>query len=242
MSASAPARLGVLASGSGSNLQAMLDACQSGALAAEVAVVISNVAFARCLDRAKAAGVPAVLLPHRAFSSREAYDTALVAELRARRVETVCLAGFMRLVTSVLLRAFPDRVLNIHPALLPSFPGMHAARQALEAGVRLTGCTVHFVDEGTDTGPTILQVAVPVLDGDTEETLQARISAEEHRAYVRALQLLVSGQLELRPAAAEAAGARRRVRWLGAGAADLDTVQLALGWPPGPPQSGPGQW
>ena len=238
MSAPAPARLGVLASGSGSNLQALLDACASGSLAAEVAIVLCNVEGARCLERAQAAGVPAVLLPHRQFKSREEYDAALVAELRARGATVVCLAGFMRLLTSVLLRAFPDRVLNIHPALLPSFPGMHAARQALEAGVRLSGCTVHFVDEGTDTGPVILQAAVPVLDGDTEETLQARITAQENRAYVRAVDLLISGQLALEPA-----GDRRRVRWLGAAAAEVHSVQETLWSPPAqPPPAWEARW
>ena len=239
MSAPAPARLGVLASGSGSNLQALLDACRSGALAAEVAVVLCNVAGARCLERARDAGVPAVLLPHRQFTSREEYDAAAVAELRARGVTVVCLAGFMRLVTPVLLRAFPDRVLNIHPALLPAFPGMHAARQALEAGARVTGCTVHFVDEGTDTGPVILQAAVPVLDGDTEETLQARITAQEHRAYVRAVQLLISHELALEPS-----GARRRVRWLGALAAtqSVHSVQETLWSPPESAPAGAARW
>ena len=233
MSATAPARLGVLASGSGSNLQALLDACKSGALAAEVAVVISNVTGARCLERAAAAGVPAVLLPHKEFKNREEYDAAVVAELRARGVIVVCLAGFMRLVTKVLLRAFPDRVINIHPALLPAFPGMHAARQALEAGARITGCTVHFVDEGTDTGPVILQAAVPVLDGDTEETLQARITAQEHAAYVRAVQLLISHQLALEPA-----GPRRRVRWLGAHAAPQSVQETLWSPPAAPPPTG----
>jgi phosphoribosylglycinamide formyltransferase-1 len=191
-----PARLGVLASGSGSNLQALLDACASGALQAQVAVVICNVAGAKCLDRARDAGVPAVLLPHQGLK-REAYDTKLVAALREHGATLVCLAGFMRIITGVLLRAFPDRVLNIHPALLPSFPGMHGARQALAAGVRVAGCTVHFVDEGTDTGPILVQAAVPVLPDDTEESLQARIHAQEHKAYVRAVRLVLQGAVEL---------------------------------------------
>jgi phosphoribosylglycinamide formyltransferase 1 len=224
MSAPAPARLGVLASGSGSNLQSLLDACASGRLHAQVVSLVCNVPGARCLERARAAGVPATLLPHKQFASREAYDEAVVAELRAKKVELVCLAGFMRLVTPVLLRAFPDRVLNIHPSLLPSFPGLHAARQALRAGVRLAGCTVHFVDEGTDTGPVIVQAAVPILDGDTEESLQARIQVQEHLAYPRAVELVASGQLRL-----EADGARRRVRWLGS---PIDLVAPSLAWPP----------
>jgi phosphoribosylglycinamide formyltransferase-1 len=190
------ARLGVLASGSGSNLQALLDACKAGALDAEVAVVIGNVAGARCLERAASAGVPALLLPHKGLQ-REEYDARLVAALREHAVDLVCLAGFMRILTSVLLRAFPDRVLNIHPALLPSFPGMHGARQALQAGARVAGCTVHLVDEGTDTGPILVQAAVPVLPGDTEDSLQARIHAQEHKAYVRAVQYVLAGAVAL---------------------------------------------
>lgn len=191
-------RLGVLASGSGSNLQALLDACASGAVPAQVAVVLSNVSSARALERAKAAGVPAVLLPHKGFAgSREEYDAALVAELQRHEVKLVCLAGFMRIVTPALLRAFENRILNIHPSILPSFPGLHAVRQALAAGVRVSGCTVHLVDEGTDTGPAIVQTAVPVLDGDTEESLAARILLQEHRAYVRAVALFAQGRVHV---------------------------------------------
>jgi len=175
-------------------LQAILDACASGRIAAQVAVVIANVKEAQALSRAQAAGVPAVLLPHKEFASRDAYDAALVAELRKHEVELVCLAGFMRLVTPVLLGAFPGRILNIHPSLLPSFPGMHAVRQALAAGVRVAGCTVHVVDEGTDSGPVVIQAAVPVLEGDTEESLAARILEQEHRIYPRAIQLFAQGR------------------------------------------------
>jgi phosphoribosylglycinamide formyltransferase-1 len=198
-------RLGVLASGSGTNLQSILDACAGRRIGAEVAVVVCNVAGAKALDRARAAGVPAVLLPHAEFARREEYDARLVEELRARKVDLVCLAGFMRIVTRTMLDAFPRRVLNIHPSLLPSFPGMHAVRQALAAGVRVTGCTVHFVDEGTDSGPVIVQAAVPVLDGDTEDSLAARILAQEHRCYPRAIQLVAEGRAEI-------AGRRVRVR------------------------------
>jgi phosphoribosylglycinamide formyltransferase 1 len=187
-------RLGVLASGSGSNLQAILDACERGRIEARVAAVICNVEGARALERARAANVPALLLRHAGYARREEYDAALVDELRGRDVNLVCLAGFMRILTPVMLRAFPERILNIHPALLPAFPGMHAVRQALAAGVRVSGCTVHVVDEGTDTGPIVVQAAVPVLDGDTEETLAARILVQEHRAYPRAISLFASGR------------------------------------------------
>lgn len=190
-------RLGVLASGSGSNLQSILDACAAGRLSAEVAVVVSNVPGAKALDRAKAAGVPAILLPHGGFPSRDAYDAAVIEALRRHGVEVVCLAGFMRLITPTLLGEFQNKILNIHPALLPSFPGLHAVRQALDAGVRVSGCTVHLVDLGTDTGPILVQAAVPVLDGDTEETLAARILEQEHRCYPRAIQLLAEGRVSV---------------------------------------------
>jgi phosphoribosylglycinamide formyltransferase-1 len=192
-----PLRLGVLASGSGSNLQSILDACAQRRIPAEVAAVICNVPGARALLRAKDAGVPAVLLPHQEHARREDYDACLVAELRSREVGLLCLAGFMRIVTPVLLSAFPHRVLNIHPSLLPAFPGMHGVRQALRAGVRVSGCTVHLVDEGTDSGPIVIQAAVPVLAGDTEETLAARILTQEHRIYPRAIQLFAEGRITL---------------------------------------------
>ena len=195
---SAALELGVLASGSGSNLQALIDACANGSLNARVAVVICNVPGARALERAKAAGVPAVLLPHKGYASREEYDAKLVETLRADHdVSLICLAGYMRLVSPVLLRAFQDRILNIHPSLLPSFPGLHAHRQALDAGVRISGCTVHVVDEGCDTGPILVQAAVPVLEGDDEAGLAARILVEEHRCYPRAVQLFAEGRVQL---------------------------------------------
>ena len=190
-------RIAVLASGSGSNLQAILDACAAGRLSAQVVVVISNVAGAKALDRARAAGIAPVLLPHGQFQSREAYDAALVEALRQHGAELVCLAGFMRLITTRLLRTFENKILNIHPALLPSFPGMRAVRQALDAGVKVSGCTVHIVDEGTDSGPIVVQAAVPVLDADTEETLAARILAQEHRCYPRAIQLVAEGRVSV---------------------------------------------
>jgi phosphoribosylglycinamide formyltransferase-1 len=190
-------RLGVLASGSGSNLQAILDACARGAIPARVAVLICNVPGAGALDRAARAGVPCRVLPHKSAPSREAYDELVVAELRQHDVDLVCLAGFLRLVTPVLLRAFENKILNIHPALLPAFPGLHAVRQAVAAGVRVAGCTVHLVDEGTDSGPIILQAAVPVLDGDTEETLAARVLVQEHLLYPRAISLFAKGRIKL---------------------------------------------
>lgn len=190
-------RVGVLASGSGSNLQAILDACASGSIPAQVALVVCNVAGAQALRRAEKANVPAVLLAHGQYPSRDAYDTELVALLRKHHVELVCLAGFMRLITPVLLSDFQNKILNIHPSLLPSYPGLHAVRRTLEGGARVSGCTVHIVDEGTDTGPIVIQAAVPVLDGDTEETLAARILVQEHRCYPRAIALLAQGRIAL---------------------------------------------
>jgi phosphoribosylglycinamide formyltransferase 1 len=189
--------IGVLVSGSGTNLQSILDACAGKGLKARVACVISNKSDAYALERAKSAGIPALHLDHRAHAGREAYDQALVATLREFGVELVVMAGFMRIITPVLLEAFPMAVMNIHPALLPAFPGLHAQRQALEYGVKVAGCTVHFVDPGTDTGPVIIQSAVPVLEGDTEETLSARIQKEEHRVYPEAIRLFAEGRLNV---------------------------------------------
>jgi len=190
-------RLGVLASGSGSNLQAILAGCASGKIPAQVAVMVCNVPGARALERARAAGVPTVLLEHKQFASRDEYDRELVSVLRRHGVELVCLAGFMRLLGPALLSAFQNRILNIHPSLLPAFPGLHAVRQAVAAGVRVSGCTVHVVDEGTDTGPIVIQAAVPVLEGDSEETLAARILAQEHRCYPRAIALWAQGRVQI---------------------------------------------
>jgi phosphoribosylglycinamide formyltransferase-1 len=183
----------VLVSGSGSNLQALLEASALPGFPARVAVVLSNVQGVRALERARAAGVPTVVVPHEAHPGRAAYDAALLAALAPYRPELACLAGFMRLVGGEFLRAFPLGVLNIHPSLLPSFPGLHAVRQALQHGAKVSGCTVHLVDEGTDTGPILAQAAVPVLDTDSEESLAARIQTEEHRLYPLAVRLLVTG-------------------------------------------------
>jgi phosphoribosylglycinamide formyltransferase 1 len=189
--------IGVLVSGSGTNLQSIIDACARNEMNARVACVISNKADAYGLERARQAGIPALHLDHRAYSGREAYDEALVATLREFEVELVALAGFMRIITCVLLDAFPNAVMNIHPALLPAFPGLHAQRQALEYGVKVAGCTVHFVDCGTDTGPIIIQAAVPVLEGDTEQTLAARIQKDEHRIYPEAIKMFAEGRLNV---------------------------------------------
>ena len=190
-------KLGVLVSGSGTNLQAILDAVARGALPVEIGLVVSNKAEARALERAKNAGVATRFISHAEFSDRAAFDTEVVRALRQAEVTHVVLAGFMRLLTPVLLDAFPWRVINIHPALLPAFPGTHGQRQALDYGVKLAGCTVHFVDAGTDTGPIIAQAAVPVFDGDTEESLGARILVEEHRLLVAAIAAIAEGDVEV---------------------------------------------
>lgn len=192
-----PLALGVLLSGRGTNLQALIDAITAGHLHARIAVVVSNVPDAGGLDRARRYGLTAVTLAHRAAPSREAYDQQLVDVLRAHGAELVVLAGFMRLVTPVLLNAYPERVVNVHPALLPAFPGLHAERQALNHGVRLTGVTVHFVDEKTDHGPILAQAAVPILPNDTEATLHARIQRQEHRLFPFAIQLIAEGRVRI---------------------------------------------
>jgi phosphoribosylglycinamide formyltransferase-1 len=213
-------RLGVLISGSGTNLQAVLDAIAAGRLDAEVAVVVSNVPTAGGLARAKAAGVETVVLDHRHYDDRRAFDTAIVEVLATRGVEYVVLAGFMRLVTPTLLDAFPMRVVNVHPALLPAFPGTHAQAQALRYGVRITGCTVHFVDTGTDTGPIIAQAAVPVLPNDDEESLRKRILVQEHALLPTALQWIAEGRVSVAPPkAGHASHERAHVAVEGASAA-----------------------
>ena len=193
--------LGILVSGSGTNLQAILDAVGNGSLDARIQLVVSNRPGAYALERAQRAGVETCCISHKDFDSREAFDAALVDKLQSRSVEWVALAGFMRVLTPVFIQAFPGRVLNIHPALLPSFPGMHAQRQALEYGVKVSGCTVHLIDEGVDTGPIIAQRAVPVLDDDDEPTLAARILEQEHDLYVSVLRGIAQGTLKLPTAA-----------------------------------------
>ena len=186
-------RLGILISGRGSNFEAIADSVAAGELDAEIAVVISNRAQARGLETALARGLNAVCLPSKGLD-REVYDRMLAAELHSRGVDLVCLAGFMRLLSAGFIREFPDRILNIHPSLLPSFPGLDAQHQALAHGVKITGCTVHFVDENLDAGPIVIQAAVPVLDLDTVEALSARILKQEHRIYSEAIGIVIAGK------------------------------------------------
>jgi phosphoribosylglycinamide formyltransferase-1 len=192
-----PLRLGVLISGSGTNLQAIIDAIGRREIKAEIRLVISNRAGAYGLERARLAGITTVVVDNRGFPSREDYDRRLLAELQAAGVELVILAGFMRLLSSVMIRAYPHRIMNIHPALLPSFPGLQVQKAAVEHGVRFSGCTVFFVTEGVDDGPIIIQAVVPVYPDDTEEILAARILAQEHRIYPRAIALFQEGRLEV---------------------------------------------
>lgn len=191
-------RLAVFASGRGSNFQALWKAREAGKLpAAEFALLFSDKANAPALDFAREVGLETFSLSPKDFPERAAYERALLEKLGELQVEAICLAGYMRLVGQTLLDAFPQAILNIHPALLPSFPGMHGHRDALEYGVKISGCTVHFVDSGVDTGPIIVQRAVPVKDNDTEESLAARILEQEHQAYPEAVDLLTRGLLEV---------------------------------------------
>ncbi|WP_367870782.1 phosphoribosylglycinamide formyltransferase [Luteolibacter sp. Populi] len=187
-------RLGILGSGSGSNMQAILDGVADGSLKAEIALVLSDNPQGYILERAQKAGIPTAVIDCRGFKSKfpEESQQETAAALKAAGVNLVCLAGFMRLVKAPLLEAFPDRILNIHPALLPAFPGLQAWRQAIEAGVTETGCTVHYVDGGMDTGPVILQETVPVLPGDDPDTLHARILEAEHRTYPEAIRMALA--------------------------------------------------
>jgi phosphoribosylglycinamide formyltransferase-1 len=189
-------RLGILLSGRGSNFEAIATNIESGALDASIAVVIANRPEARGLEIARDRGLNAVCLPSKGLD-REAYDRQVIAELRRNAVDLVCLAGYMRLLSATFIREFPNRILNIHPSLLPAFPGLDAQRQALDHGVRISGCTVHFVDEDLDAGPIIIQSAVPVEDDDTVDTLSARILAEEHRIYSEAIRLVLSGRYRI---------------------------------------------
>jgi phosphoribosylglycinamide formyltransferase-1 len=189
-------RLGILISGRGSNFLAIADSIESGKLNAEIAVVLSNHADAPGLKLARERGLNAVAMPSRGLD-REVYDRQLIAELRAAQVELVCLAGYMRILSGHFIREFHGRILNIHPSLLPAFPGLDAQHQAVAHGVKVSGCTVHFVDEGLDSGPIVRQAVVPVLDEDTAESLSARILKEEHRIYSEAIALVLSGRYRI---------------------------------------------
>jgi len=189
-------RLGILLSGRGSNFEAIADSVAAGRIPAEIAVVISNRPEARGIHVARERGLNAVVIPSKGID-REVYDRMLVEELQRNQVDLVCLAGFMRILSGYFIREFPLRVLNIHPSLLPAFPGLDAQHQALEHGVKVTGCTVHFVDEHLDAGPIVVQTTVPVLNEDTAETLSARILKEEHRIYTQAINIVLSGRYRL---------------------------------------------
>ena len=190
-------KLGVLISGSGSNLQSIIDNIENGALQATIKIVISNKPDAFGLTRAQKHGLPVAVLKHQDFKTRADFDAELVKILKDNGVDLVVLAGFMRVLTPLFLRAFPHKVINIHPALLPSFPGTSGQKDAFEYGVKFSGCTIHFVDEGVDTGPIIIQSVVPVFQSDTKETLAARILKEEHRIYPRAIQFFAEGKIEI---------------------------------------------
>ena len=192
-----PVRVAVLASGRGSNFGAIVVAAEAGRLGAEVAVLVVDRPAAGALDIARAHGIPAVVVEPREHPTREAYDKALIALLVERGADLVCLAGFMRVLGPAFVEHFRGRLLNIHPALLPAFPGLHAQRQALAHGVKVAGATVHFVDEGVDTGPIVLQAAVPVAEDDTEDALAARILREEHRIYPEAIALFAARRLRI---------------------------------------------
>jgi phosphoribosylglycinamide formyltransferase 1 len=188
--------LGILISGRGSNLEAIARNVEAGKIPGRIALVVSNQSDAEGLARARASGLNAVYMPSRG-KDREAYDRELVAALQEAQVDLVCLAGFMRVLSPYFVRAFPRRILNIHPGLLPAFPGLEAQKRALEYGVKYAGCTVHIVDEGVDTGPIVCQAIVPVLDDDTEETLSARILQQEHRIYSEAICLMLGDRIQL---------------------------------------------
>jgi phosphoribosylglycinamide formyltransferase-1 len=194
---SQPCVLAVLVSGNGSNLEAIIHRIESGELNARIACVISNNADAFALTRAKTHDIPAIVHENSGFKGRREYDAALVKILQGYGVELVVLAGFMRILSDAMVNAFPNAIMNIHPALLPAFPGLHAQQQALDYGVKFSGCTVHFVDCGTDTGPIILQAVVPVKQEDTEETLSARIQAVEHRTFSEAVRLFIEGRISV---------------------------------------------
>ncbi len=191
-------KIGVLVSGRGTNLQSIIDNIENKNIPAEIVIIISNIPDAYALSRAEKHGIKTKVIEHKAFKAREEFEKAIIETLKAESVELVCLAGFMRLLSPFFINTFKHRIMNIHPALLPSFPGTHAQKQAFDYGVKITGCTVHFVDEGTDTGPIIIQEAVPVLDNDTDESLSSRILEKEHTLYPKAIKLFAEGKIEVR--------------------------------------------
>ena len=209
---SSPLRVAVLASGRGSNLQAIIDAIEAGQVQAQIVAVISNKKDAVALDRARKHGLPELFVDPKPFAgqpdSREAYDRVLLEVLQQQHVELVLLAGYMKIVTAVLVNAFANRMMNIHPSLLPSFPGLEVQKKAIDWGCKLAGCTVHFVTEGLDEGPIIVQAAVPVLDSDTPEALAARILEQEHKIYPQAVQLFAEGCLKVNGRQVQIAGAK----------------------------------
>jgi phosphoribosylglycinamide formyltransferase 1 len=190
-------RLAVLASGGGTNLQSIIDQTQNGQLNAEIALVISNNPGAGALKRAEEAEIKSLCINHRDFTERKSFDLEVVKALESVQPDLIVLAGFMRIISSVFLKAFPQRIINIHPSLLPAFPGLHVQRKALEYGARFSGCTVHFVDDGVDTGPIIIQAVVPVHSDDTEETLSTRILEQEHKVYPQAIQWFADGRIKI---------------------------------------------
>ncbi len=190
-------RIAVLASGGGTNLQSIIDNCETGRLNAEISLVLSNNPGAGALNRAESHGLPALCIDHRNFSERQEFDRAVVTALQEAGTELVVLAGFMRIISDMFLKAFPQRIINIHPSLLPAFPGLHVHRKALEYGARFSGCTVHFVDGGVDSGPIICQAVVPVLQDDSEETLAARILVQEHIIYSQAIQWFAENRIAI---------------------------------------------
>jgi phosphoribosylglycinamide formyltransferase-1 len=191
-------KIGVLVSGSGSNLQSIIDNIKSGNIKSKIAVIISNSPAAYSLERAKKHGIPSEVVDHKDYLTRESFDAKLVEVLRKYDVDLVVMAGFMRVITSVLINAFPMRIMNIHPALLPSFPGLHVQKKALDYGCKFAGCTVHFADSGVDTGPIIIQGIVPILDGDEEDSLSKRILTVEHKIYPAAIKLYEDGRLKVK--------------------------------------------
>ena len=190
-------RIGVLASGGGTNLQSIIDGCSNNSIGAQIVTVISNNPGAGALQRASNADICTQCINHRDYKQREDFDSAIVGALLEQSVELVVLAGFMRIIGSQFLAAFPGKIMNIHPALLPAFPGLHVQQKALDYGARFAGCTVHFVDGGVDTGPIIIQAVVPILENDSEDSLSARILAQEHRIYPQAIQWFAQGQLKI---------------------------------------------